>query len=257
MDKLSVVVITRNEEKNIRGCLKSVKWADEIIVVDDMSSDGTVEICREYTKKIFLNDSKGGFHKNKNLGIEKTTGGWVLSLDADEIISPELAEEIKEAINNPGKIGYYIPRKNYFLGRWIRGCGWWPDRIIRLFKKGVTKWPLDIHDTPRIEEKNKVGYLRNSLIHYTYRSLNQYFEKFNRYTSRLAQEEFEKGIRIGKRNFLIYFLMKPLFWFLRKYLLWKGFRDGFRGLFISLSSALVIFVTYAKLWEIQMKGNRW
>ena len=253
--KLSVVVITKNEEENIRDCLESVKWADEIVVVDDMSTDRTVEICRKYTKKIFPNNSGGSFHKNKNLGIEKATGDWILSLDADEIISPELAREIKKAISNPEKIGYCLRRKNYFLGRWIRGCGWWPDRIIRLFKKGVTRWPLDIHNTPRIEEKNKVGYLRNFLIHYTYQNFDQYFEKFNRYTSRLAHEEYEKGIRIGKRNFFIYFMLKPLFWFLRKYLLWKGFRDGFRGLFISLSSALVIFTTYAKLWEKQKVKN--
>ena len=249
--KLSVVVITKNEEKDIRDCLESVKWADEIVVVDDLSNDGTVEICREYTKKAFSNDSQGSFHKNKNLGIEEATGDWILSLDADERVSPKLAKEIKEAINDPKKIGYYIPRKNYFLGKWIRGCGWWPDRIIRLFEKGATRWPLDIHDTPRIEQKNKVGYLRNSLIHYNYQNFNQYFEKFNRYTSRLAQEEFEKGIKVNKGNFTVYFLIKPLFWFLRKYLLWRGYRDGFRGFFISFSSALVIFTTYAKLWEKQ------
>ncbi len=251
MTKLSVVIITKNEEENIGDCLESVKWVDEIIVVDDMSRDRTVETCKGYTEKVFLNDSQGSFHKNKNLGIEKATGDWILSLDADERLSPESAKEIKAAINNPEKIGYYLPRKNYFLGKWIRGCGWWPDRIIRLFKKGVTKWPLNIHDTPKIEERNKVGYLRKPLIHYTYRSLNQYFEKFNRYTLRLAQEEYEKGIRINKRNFFIYFGVKPSFWFLRKYLLWKGFRDGFRGFFISLSSALTIFTTYAKLWEKQ------
>ena len=253
MNKLSAVIITKNEEENIRNCLESIKWADEIVIVDDISTDKTVEICGEYTEKIFLNDSQGSFHKNKNLGIEKATGDWIISLDADEIVNPKLAKEIKKAINNPEKIGYYILRKNYFLGRWIRGCGWWPDHIIRLFKKGVTKWPLDIHDSPRIEEKNKVDYLKNPLIHYTYRSLDQYFEKFNRYTSQLAQEEFEKGIRINKGNFFVYFLMKPLFWFLRKYLLWKGFRDSFRGLFISFSSALVIFTTYAKLWEKQKR----
>lgn len=253
MNKLSVIIATKNEERNIQNCLESIKWADEIVIVDDMSTDKTVEICKRYTEKIFFNDSQGSFHKNKNLGIEKVTGDWILSLDADERVSPELKEEILSIlVSQPSiAIGYYIPRKNYFLGKWIKGCGWWPDRIIRLFKNGVTRWPLDIHDTPRIEEKEKIGYLRTSLIHYTYQNLFQYFEKFNHYTSRLAQEEHEKGIKINKGNFSTYFLIKPLFWFLRKYFLWKGCRDGFRGFFISFSSALVIFVTYAKLWEKQ------
>jgi len=261
MNKLSIVIATKNEEKNIRKCLESVKWADEIIIVDDKSADRTVEICREYTDKIFLNDSRGSFHKNKNLGIEKTAGDWILSLDADERVTPELKEEILVTLGLQAStiIGYCIPRKNYFLGKWIRGCGWWPDYIIRLFKKGVTQWPLDIHATPKIKEKNKVGYLQNPLIHYSYRNLNQYFEKFNSYTSRLAQEEFEKGIKINKRNFFICFLIKPLFWVLHKYFFWKGYRDAFQGFFISFSSALVVFITYAKLWEKQnayKKGDK-
>lgn len=251
MSKLSVVVITKNEEKDIRKCLESIKWADEIVIVDDVSIDKTVGICREYTQKIFVNDSKGSFHTNKNLGLEKATGDWIFSLDADEIISSELAEEIKENINNPDKIGYYVPRKNYFLGSWIKGCGWWPDRIIRLFKKGVTKWPLEIHDTPKIKAKDKVGTLKNALIHHTYRNLHHYFDKFNQYTSRLAQEEYEKGVRINTGNFLMYFFVKPSYWFLRKFFIWRGFRDGFSGFFISFSSAWVIVATYAKLWEKQ------
>ena len=251
MNKLSVVVITKNEEKDIRKCLESIKWADEIVIVDDVSTDKTVEVCREYTQKIFVNDSKGSFHTNKNLGLEKATGDWIFRLDADEIISPELAEEIKEHIDNPDKIGYYVPRKNYFLGCWIKGCGWWPDRIIRLFKKGATKWPLEIHDTPKIEAKDKVGTVKNGLIHHTYRNLHHYFEKFNQYTSRLAQEEYEKGVRINTGNFFMCFFVKPLYWFLCKFFIWRGFRDGFSGFFISFSSAWVIVATYAKLWEKQ------
>ncbi|MDI6642078.1 MAG: glycosyltransferase family 2 protein [Elusimicrobiota bacterium] len=250
MSKLSVVIATKNEERNIENCLESVKWADEIVIVDDFSQDNTVEICKKYTDKIFLNDSKGSFHKNKNLGIEKATGEWILSLDADEIVPNELAEEIKIAIQTQ-KLGYYLNRKNYFLNKWIRGCGWYPDYIIRLFKKGTTNWPLNIHQIPKIEQKSKVGYLKSHLIHYSYQSLNQYFEKFNRFTSQLAQEEYDKGRKISKKNFLLYFFIKPIFYFFKKYILQGGFRDASRGLFISLSSALVVFVTYAKLWEIQ------
>jgi glycosyltransferase involved in cell wall biosynthesis len=254
-NRLSVVIAVKNEEKNIRDCLEGVKWADEIVIVDDVSSDKTVEISRGYTQNIFFDDSHGNFHKNKNLGLDKALGDWILSLDADERVTVELAAEIRDAIIKDGKKGYYILRKNYFLGKWIKGCGWWPDNIIRLFKKGAAEWPLEIHAVPAIKDENAVGYLKNPLIHYSYRSLNQYFEKFNRYTSRIAQEEFDKGVRIGGGNFFMYFLMKPLFNFFRKYILRKGFRDGFRGLFISCSSALVIFTTYAKLWEKQNAGK--
>ena len=207
MNKLSIVIATRNEERNIKNCLENVKWADEIIIVDDMSTDKTVEICKEYTQKIFLNDSGGSFHKNKNLAIEKASRGYMLSLDADEIVSPELAREVKKTIVNPSKIAYYIPRKNYFLDKWIKGCGWYPDYIIRLFKKGSTKWPLNIHDTPKIKAKNKVGYLQNPLIHYSYQDLNQYFEKFNRFTSITAQDSYRQGKKINKSRFLLYFFI--------------------------------------------------
>jgi len=256
--QLSVVIATKNEEKNIRECLESIRrgeWVDEIIVVDDVSTDKTVEICREYTDKIFVNDSKGSFHKNKNLGIEKAIGEWILSIDADERVGPELAEEIRKAITKSEKVGYYISRKNYFLGKWIKGCGWYPDYIIRLLRKGATKWPLNIHDTPFIEEKERVGYLKNSLIHISYTTLDQYFRKFAQYTSRLAQEEYEKGIRITSTNCFIFFIIKPLYWFFRKYFLLHGYTNGFRGFFISFSSALTIFMTYAKLWEMQQKNR--
>jgi glycosyltransferase involved in cell wall biosynthesis len=250
MNNLSIVIAVKNEEKNIKQCLESVKWADEIIIVDDHSTDATVEMAKQYTNKIFFNDSKGSFHDNKNLGLEKATGDWILSLDADEIIPPELAEEINQAIKSSQYAGYYLNRKNYFLGKWIRGCYWYPDYIIRLFKKGTTQWPTDIHKVPRIEE-GKVGKLQTPFIHYSYYSLNQYFEKFNQYTSRVAAEEYSRGYRISWKNLTLCFLLKPLYFFLMKYFLKLGIRDGFRGFFISFSSALTVFVSYAKLWEMQ------
>jgi len=250
MNKLSVTIATKNEEENIAKCLESVKWADEIVIVDDNSTDKTVEIAKVFTKNIFMRDSFGDFHKNKNLAIEKATGEWILSLDADEIITPELSCEIQKAIKDKNKLGYYLNRKNYFLGRWIKGCGWYPNYIIRLFKKGTTKWPLEIHDVPQIADKKKVGYLKNPFIHYSYVSLTQYFEKFNLYTTNLSKEMLAKGVRISKRNFFIYFVAKPIFYFFRKYFLWGGYKDGFCGFFISFSSALTVFVMYAKLWEL-------
>jgi glycosyltransferase involved in cell wall biosynthesis len=253
--ELSVVICTKNEEKNIKACLESVKWADEIVIVDDISTDRTVEICRQYTGKIFFNDSKDAINDNKNLGAEKSSGDWVLSVDADELITPELAEEIKQAVDSQLYFAYYIPRKNYFLGKWIRGCDYYPDYIIRLYRKGAGSWPSGVHDVIRIKEKNKASHLKNPIIHNCYYSFNQYFAKFNRNTTRLAQEEYDKGIRINKVNFVLYFFIKPLFWFFLKYFYWRGLMDGFRGFFISCSSALVIFVTYAKLWEKENNIN--
>ena len=213
-NRLSVVITVKNEEKNIRDCLESVKWAYEIVIIDDASNDRTVEISRSYTKNIFFNDSHGEVYKNRNLGLDKASGDWVLSLDADERVTVELAMEIRGVINKPGKNGYHIPRKNYFLGKWIKGCGWWPDNIIRLFKKGAAEWPMEIHAVTAIKDKNAVGYLSNPLIHYSYRSLNQYFEKFNHYTSQIAKEEFDKGVRINNANFFIFFFNKTLVFFL-------------------------------------------
>jgi len=257
MMKLSVVIAAKNEEKNIRACLEAVKWADEVVIVDDRSTDRTVEICREYGARIVINDAGGSFHKNKNLGLDNASGEWLLSLDADEVVSPGLKDEIIARLSSDltGLDGFYLPRDNYFLGKRITGCGWSSDYILRLFRKGAAKWPLDIHDVPSLADATRAVRLENPLIHNSYYSLEQYFEKFNRYTTRLAVEESEKGVRVGGANFVTFFLLKPVFWSMRKYFFQKGFMDGFRGLFISLSSGLVIFVTYAKLWEKQLNEN--
>ncbi|MCJ7563269.1 MAG: glycosyltransferase family 2 protein [Candidatus Aminicenantes bacterium] len=251
MIRLSVVIAARNEERNIRRCLESVKWADEIIVIDDMSTDRTFEIARLFTENVFSRESQGDFHRNKNFGLSKASGEWILSLDADEVIPPELAQEINQTIESSLLLGYDINRKNFFLGKWIKGCGWWPDYILRLFRKGVTCWPLAIHDVPQIEDKKRVGFLKNSFLHYSYVSFNQYFEKFNLYTTQVAKEEYAKGVRLSLKNFFILFFLKPLFWFVKKYIFLGGFQDGFRGFFICFSSALTIFVAYSKLWEIE------
>jgi glycosyltransferase involved in cell wall biosynthesis len=251
MSKLSVVIAARNEEKNIRNCLESVKWADEIIVIDDASTDRTSEIARLFTENVFSRESHRDFHRNKNFGLGKATSEWILSLDADEVIPPELAQEIKQTIESSLLLGYCLNRKNFFLGKWIKGCGWWPDSILRLFRKGVTHWPLAIHDVPQIEDKKRVGLLKYSFLHYSYFSLNQYLEKFNLYTTQLAKEEYAKGVRLSFKTFFLLFFLKPFYWFVKKYIFLRGFQDGFRGFFICFSSALTIFVTYSKLWEIQ------
>lgn len=253
--KLAIVIATKNEENNIEKCLQSVTWTDEIIIIDDVSTDQTVEISKKYTDKIFINDSHSVFHINKNLGIDKATSEWILSLDADEIIPEELAEEIKQAIQNQAMLGYYLNRRNYFLGKWIKGCGWYPDYIIRLFRKGVTMWPTEVHNTPQITKKDQLGYLKNDFLHYSYTSFEQYFNKFNLYTMLMAKELNIKEEKVSLLYFPWDFIIKPLLVFIKKYFFQKGWKDGFYGFFISFSSALVQFVTYVKLWEIQKKSK--
>lgn len=250
MDKLSVIVITWNEEGNIRDCLESVKWANEIILVDQQSTDRTLDIARKYTDKIFITENKGFCDSDRMFAISKTTNDWVFYLDADERISEDLKDEILFLLDSPGEKldAYYIYRKTFFLGKWIKGCGWYVS-LVRLFKKGKLKFSGKIHQDG--EPLGSVGYLKGHILHYSYRNLKEYIEKFNRYTSVIAEEEYEKGNRINWLNFSLFFFLKPTYIFLRKYLLQKGVSDGFRGLLISFSAALGIFVSYAKLWERQ------
>jgi Glycosyltransferases involved in cell wall biogenesis len=254
--KLSVVIAAKNEERIIGECLESVRWADEIVIVDDASTDRTVEIARRFTPNVIINDSKGDFHVNKNLGLEKARGEWVLSLDADEIVTPELAAEIRQAVADTPLRGFTLNRRNYFLGKWIRGCGWYPDRTLRLFRKGVARWFLaeeGIHRAPQMPAGEPCGTLQNDFIHYSYYSFEQYFGKFNLYTTLCAREAGKKGKIFSWMRLPWDFFIYPFLIFVKKYFFMAGFRDGFRGLFISLSSSFVIFVTMCKLWEMQKK----
>lgn len=259
METISVVIAAKNEESNIRRCLESVSWADEIVVVDDESSDRTAAIAREFTNKVFVHKSPVNFNLNKNYGADRASGDWILSLDADEVIPEALAEEIKTVMRAPrsGIEGYCLNRRNYFLGQWVRGCNWYPDRILRLYRKGKTAWPeKGLHSEPEIQDKTKVGDLQNDFVHYSYTSMEQYFRKFNQYTSLLARDEYEKGTRITGIHFVLNFFMRPFYWFFKKYVLCRGYRDGFRGFFISLSSALTIFTMYAKLWALRQAEQK-
>lgn len=250
---ISAIIITKNEENNMSECLNSIKWVDEIVIIDQSSSDNTVDICKEYTDKVFIVEAKDYCEPDRAVALEKAQSEWILYLDADERVSEELKNEILKMINKESDFKYYncyyIARRNHFIGKWIKNCGWYPGYVLRLFKKGTVAFSEAIHQDGQTSER--CGYLKNDLIHLSYSSLESYFEKFNRYTSRLATEEYERGTIINKKNFLIQSVIKPLFWFFHRYIILKGFRDGFYGFFISFSSALVIFITWSKLWEKQ------
>lgn len=249
MPELSVVIITRNEEANILRCIQSVKLADEIIVIDSGSTDRTIEIAKNNGAEVY-SKSWAGYGPAKQEGVNRANGEWILSLDADEILTSELAKEITETINNAYSYsGYHVKRKTNFLGKWIYHCGWYPDYILRLFKKSDGNFDNSlVHE--KVVVNGKTGYLNGELLHYCYNNLEQYFDKFNAYTTMGAEKALEQGKRIG----LFGFIVKPPVTFFKHYIFKLGFLDGIEGLMISALSAAAVFVKYAKLRELVRRG---
>lgn len=246
MNKISVTVITKNEEKNISDCLNSVKWADEIIVVDSESTDKTLEIAKQFTEKIFIRKWEG-YVPQKRYAISLASNEWVLSLDADERITTELKEEITNL--DPGEFnGFKIRRKNFLMNKEITSCGWEKDFQLRLMKK--SKADLSdrlVHEKFIVE--GKTGVLKNPMLHYTFSSFTKYFSKINHYTSLKSQELYQKkkhvnGWIIFSHTVSAFFT----FFFIR-----GGFKDGVYGLIISLLHSVSTMMNYIKLWELQNK----
>jgi len=251
MAKLSVVIIKKNEDGNIKQCLESVKWADEIIVVDSFSTDKTVEIAKQYTKKIFLNDNSRCINLNKNLGMGKATGDWILVLDADEVVTPKLRAEIKEILRRDDKRfdGYSVIRECNFLGKWMRHGGW-HEYEPKMVRKGKGSYPKGLHDALKID--GKVGYLKNSLLHYNFRTVSEWINKMDFYTALEANEMEEKGLKFNVAR-AFYF---PFGVFFRQYLSKAGFKDGFHGFTAAVFAAFYSFVKHAKLWEKQKSRSK-
>ena len=244
---LSVIIITLNEEANIQECLEGVRWAEEIVVVDALSSDRTVAIAREYTGRVFLNPWLG--HKEqKNVALDRASHDWVLSLDADERASPALRAEIERTLSNPRVAdGYDLPRKNLFLGRWLRHGGWYPDRVLRLFRKSQGRFGgVNPHD--RVLLQGRLGHLSEPLLHITYRSVSQYIEKQYGYACIGARELIAR--RGAQRPGVGAMAVRPLIKFLEAYLVKRGFLDGFQGLLTALFAAYFAFIRQAKIREL-------
>jgi glycosyltransferase involved in cell wall biosynthesis len=245
-NRISVVIVTKNEEKNIRKCIESVyDWVDEIIVVDSYSTDKTVEICKEYGAKIFQH-AFNGFGELKNFAISKATGDWILCIDADERVTPSLREEIKYCLScskRNGYIAYLIPRKTIAWGKWIKML--YPLYQIRLFKKGYASFSnKKVHET--IIASGHVGKLKNPLIHVTYKTMSDYFEKFNRYTDLQAQELLAQGEKSLCYGFIQG--LKVFFWY---FFIKRGFMDGYHGFLLSILAFLYQIVSYWKLNELK------
>lgn len=243
---LSVAMITRNEEDNIRDALESVKWAEEIVVVDSFSTDRTTEICRQYTDKVFSVEW-AGFSEQKNRAISLTTQPWILVLDADERVTDPLREEIQSLLSNsPPLDGYYVPRKNYFCNRWIRHSGWWPDYSLRLFRREKGRFEeREVHEAVKIDGKR--GYLKNPLEHYTYRSIQDYMERMESYSTLAARELLKKGRTAG----ILDIIFRPAATFCRMYFLQAGFLDGIYGIILAYLYSLYTYNKYSKLKKMQ------
>lgn len=247
---ISIAIITLNEERNIRACLESVKWADEVVVCDSGSTDRTLDIAGEYGSRTFQ-DTWRGFAGHKNLAVERTRHPWVLVLDADERVTPGLQLEIEAVLADPAaQDGYLVPRRSYFLGRWIRGCGWYPDETVRLFRRDRARFgERAVHEAVAVD--GRVGRLAAPLEHYTYDSVSAFLQRMDRYST-LAAEELQ---RTGRSAHSWDLVGRPAWTFLRMFLLQGGWREGWRGLVLSGLYAGYAFSKYAKLWELTQAGR--
>ncbi len=252
--KLSVAIATYNEEENIKDFILNVKdLASEIIIVDGSSTDKTREIAEKLGAKVVKTSNKPIFHINKQMAIDKTKNGWILQLDADERLESNLKKEILTTIKKKkSKDAYYIPRKNFFLGKFLKKSGQYPDYKIRLFKKGKAYLPCkSVHEDMVV--KGKIGYLKNDLLHFTVPNFSRYLVNSNRYTDLTAREYKDQNLKIGLASFLNYLFLKPAILFLKIYVRHKGFQDGFPGFVFASLSALHLPISFIKYWELKRK----
>jgi glycosyltransferase involved in cell wall biosynthesis len=243
---VSAIVVCFNEEQHIAACLESLCWCDEIVVVDSFSTDRTVEICRRFTEKTIQRPWTGyGIQK-----MSQATKEWVLSVDADERVTPELKKEIDEALRRDGGAyaGYAVPRLVFFLNRWWRRGGWYPDYNTRLFRRDRATWGgSEPHAAVLVS--GQIRRLRHPLHHFTYRNIEDHMQRINRFTS-ISSRELRKS---GQRWRLADALFRPAGRFFRCYFLRRGFMDGFAGFYVAITATMYVFLKYAKLWELELK----
>ncbi len=250
MKKLSALVLTYNEEDHIADCLESINWIEQIIVVDSFSDDRTKEICKQYANVSFYENDFKDFASQRNFGLNKIKTDWVFVIDADERVTEELREEILEILNETEAKaeGYEIARKNYFLAKWIKYCGWYPDYTLRLFKSKYRYQGL-VHESPEIS--GEIEKLKNDFIHYTYKDLESYAAKMNHYTTLDAEKKYNAGKSVS----ISYIIIRPFLEFIKKYLFKKGFLLGSQGFILSVLSAYYQFLKAIKLWELNNFGD--
>jgi len=253
MSKLSAVVICENEEHIIGDCLRALKFCDEIVVVDGGSTDQTVAIAQEAGAKIIRHSTQEhGIHFNKNLGAQHASGDWILSIDSDEIVPAQLADEIRHELKSPKFSCYRVARRTFFLGKWIKHSGWWPGYVIRLWKKGHTEWPMEVHRVPAAN--GPYGTLEHPLDHFSYRDLADWGRKVIHFSGCEALETKARGEEL-KGAALIYALsLRPAMIFMRKLILMSAWRDGLHGVVVAGSAAFAAWLRAARLWELETLG---
>jgi glycosyltransferase involved in cell wall biosynthesis len=247
-ERCSVTIITLNEERNLRDCLDSVKWADEVVIVDSGSTDGTLRIAQEFQCKVIHNPWPG-MREQKNLASASAAGPWILNMDADERLSPELQAEVQEQLADPKFDGYSFPRKNIFLGKWMRYGGWYPDATLRLFRKEQGKFGgINPHANVELPASARVLTLKHPLVHFTYFTLQQYVGKQYSYADAAARELFESGRMTSVSRVRI--CVKTFWKFIETYFIKRGFLDGTHGLIAALGATFGAYMKQARVWEI-------
>ncbi|MFI5172805.1 MAG: glycosyltransferase family 2 protein [Chitinophagales bacterium] len=251
MHKLTAIIPVKNEVHNIEAVLESVKWCDEILVVDSYSTDATVELAKKYTDRIIQSEYVNSASQ-KNRAIPLAKYEWILLVDADERVTPELKNEIEQILSSD-KIEYdafWIYRKNYFMGVEIRYSGWQNDKVIRLFKRDTSRYE-EKHVHAEVKTSGKTGKLKNKLVHYTFKDILHYLEKLDRYSTWSAEDAAKKNVHPN----LFHFVIKPRFRFFKHYFLKLGILDGYPGFIISALSAQSVLMRYIKLYDMQHDGN--
>ena len=249
---VSAIVVCFNEEERIGDCLESLRWCDEIVVVDSFSTDRTPEICRRYTDR-FIQRKWAGYRDQKAFAHSQATREWVLLADSDERVTAELREEIQASLARDGGeyAGYAVPRLVHYLDRWWRRGGWYPDYDVRLFRRERATWSgSDPHE--KILVDGKVCRLKNPLHHFSYRSIEDHMQRINRFTSISSHELRKRGSRwrLGDA------LFRPAGRFFRSYVLKRGFMEGFAGFYVAVTAAVYVFLKYAKLWELELEERK-
>jgi glycosyltransferase involved in cell wall biosynthesis len=242
---LTVTLITRNESANIAAALESASWADEIVVVDAESTDDTAAIAGRFTSRVIVRPWPG-FVAQKNFAADQACHDWILSLDADERVSPALANEITHVLDtSPAEAGFRMPRVSHYLGRWLRSTDWYPDAQLRLYDRRRARWQgQHVHES--VAADGPVGTLREELLHYPYRDIAHHVQTIDRYTTLAARQAAERGGRASVADLVV----RPPLAFLRNYLLRLGIKDGQAGLVVSLLNSYYVFLKFAKLWEL-------
>lgn len=254
MRTLSVVILTKNEGRHIADCIATATWADEVLVLDSFSEDGTVALAQQAGARVeqcpFVN-----FSDLRQNALHRAAGEWVFFLDADERVTPELAEEIQTGLGNwvddaTSPVGYWVPRRNYFFGHLVQHAGWGPDHQLRLLRRDRAHYDLEqeVHEVATLDGAD--GYLSNALIHFNYASWRQFFAKQNRYTWHEARTHFRQGVSVRPQNYVL----QPWREFWRRYVTWQGYKDGWMGLALCTVMAFFNFVLYLRLGQLWRDG---